>query len=335
MKTGKVFTDNLVGVNQLMPIVNKFAWDAYHKGLANFWIPTEIPMQIDIQQWKRKDALNDDERLLLKRCLGFFAGAESLVGNNLLINMFRFITDPDCRQYIQRQVFEESLHNLMVVYICESLGLKDSEIYQAYINVPAIKAKDEFLMSITQDVMYFDPNSIEDKRKILRNLVTYYIVCEGLFFYSGFAMLLNFRRQGKMPGIAEQVQYTLRDESVHIQFGIDLINLIRIQEPDLWDNKFNTETTAHLIKATELEIQYAKDVLPRGILGLNSEMFVQYMKYIANRRVESLGYFIPLFEDVQNPFPWLSEAVDLKKQKNFFETRVIEYQTGTIKDDLD
>lgn len=338
MKDGRVLGDNINGINQLMPIIHKFAWEAYNKGSSNVWFPNDVPMHEDIKQWKDLKALTQDERFLLTRCLGFFAGAESLVGNNLLLTIFKYVTDPDCRQFLIRQAFEESLHNAMVIHICESLSLPHKEVHEAYIRIPSIKKKDDFLLGITEDSMNldnYDYRDIEAKRKILRNIITYYVICEGIFFYSGFAMLLSFGRQNKMKGICQQIQYTLRDESNHIEFGFNLINLIKKQEGKaLWDNKFEMETIGHIVTATQIEIEYAKDLLPRGVLGLNSNMFVKYMEYIANRRVESLGLPVLFPKSENTPFPWMSEEIDLRKNKNFFESTVLEYQTGTIKDDF-
>lgn len=335
MKTDLVITDNIAGVNQILPHRNKWAWDLFLKGASNNWMPTEVSMQKDVKQWRDTDVLSDDERLVIKRCLGFFAGSESLVANNLLITIAKFVTDPECRQYIQRQAYEESLHNLTVVYVCDSLGLDISEVYEAYQNIPSIKAKDDFLMEITNDISRqdFRIDTVAGKKELLRNIITYYIVCEGIFFYSGFAMLLSFHRQNKMTGIGEQIQYTLRDESLHIEFGTKLVNKIKEQFPNVWTKTFQQETIEHIKKAVELEVNYAKDVLPNGILGLNSSMFVEYMQYIANRRLVSIG-LDKQYEEVSNPFNWMSEVIDLEKQKNFFETRVTDYQTGTLVDDL-
>lgn len=335
MKSDLLINNNIAGVNQILPHRNKWAWDLFITGCSNNWMPTEISMAKDIEQWKSTDVLSDDERLLIKRCLGFFAGSESLVANNLLLSIFKYITDPECRQYISRQSFEESLHNLTIVYICDSLNLEIDEVYEAYCSVPAIKYKDDFLMRITFDINRagFNTSSVPGKRELLRNIITYYVICEGIFFYSGFAMLLSFSRQNKIPGIGEQIQYTLRDESLHLKFGTELINKIKIQFPEIWNDRFEEETKSHIREAVDLEIQYARDVLPRGILGLNSDMFIQYMNYIANRRLKNIG-MNELFQDASNPFPWMSEVIDLAKCKNFFETRVTEYQTGIILDDL-
>ena len=282
-KSGLILGEEIAGVNQILPHKHEFAWDLFLKGVANNWSPAEINMGDDVDQWK-SDTLTEDERLLVKRCLGFFAGSESLVGNNLLLTVARWVTDAECRQYILRQAYEESLHNWTVVTCCDSYSLKVSDVYEAYVNIPSIKAKDDFLMEITTDVNRpdFTTKSAEGKKEFLRNLISYYIVCEGTFFFSGFAMLLALGRQNKLPGLSDQIRYTLRDESLHIQFGTYLINTIKEQYPSVWTKKFEQETIEHIKKAVELEVQYAHDVLPRGILGLNADMFVDYMQYIGN-----------------------------------------------------
>ena len=333
-KSTKIISDKIAAVNQILPHVNKWAWDLFIDGAANNWMPTEISMSKDIEQW-RSDSLSEDERLVIKRCLGFFAGSESLVANNLLLSVFKYVTDPECRQYILRQAYEESLHNLTVVYICDSLNLDINEVYEAYNSIPSIKSKDEFLMNISTDINRpdFDISTIEGKREFLRNIITYYVICEGIFFFSGFAMLLSFNRQNKLPGIGEQIQYTLRDESLHIKFGTNLINKIREDEPRVWTKAFEKETLEHIDAAMELELAYARDVLPNGILGLNSDMFIDYVQFIANRRLEALN--LPSkYSESKNPFPWMSEIIDLEKCKNFFETRVTEYSVGNLVDDF-
>jgi ribonucleoside-diphosphate reductase beta chain len=361
VKDGRVLSGDYAGVNQILPHVNQFAWDLFIKAQANNWVPTEVPMARDVEQWNGT-ALSDDERLLVRRCLGFFAGSESLVANNLLLSIFRHVTDPECRQYLLRQAFEESLHNQTVVYICDSLGLEVEEVYEAHTTIPSIKAKDDFLLEITSDmgrdgfrVLSYPlrGSSLEDyqgdgwatqldrkrcqeaiasRQEVLRNLISYYIVCEGIFFFSGFAMLLNFGRQNKLNGVAEQIQYTLRDETLHIEFGTKLINTVVRQDPAVWTPEFREGTLRHVRRAVELEVQYAHDVLPRGILGLSAPMFLDYARYIANRRLDGIG--LPaLYEAPRNPFPWMAEAIDISKQKNFFETRVTEYSLGALDQD--
>ena len=332
-KTGKIIGTETAGVNQILPHVNSWAWDLYRTGKNNNWNPEEVPMTKDIQNWKSGSILSDNERLVIKRCLGFFAGSESLVGNNIF-TLFKYITDPECRQYMARQMYEECLHNDTIVYICDSLDLDINEVYNAYQTIPSIKAKDDFLMKVTSDLStrVIDVNTSEGIREIIKGAFIYYIVCEGTFFYSGFAMLLSMSE--KIPGIAEQIQYTLRDETIHIKFGTMMLNKIREQHPGIWTSDLDEELTGYLKEAVELEIEYTRDVLPTGILGLNSDMFVDYMKYIANRRLGGLNMSYR-YDNAENPFKWLSETIDLDKQKNFFETKVIEYQNaGALADDF-
>jgi ribonucleoside-diphosphate reductase beta chain len=334
-KTGLLLGEEVAGVNQILPHKHKLAWDLFLKGTANNWSPAEINMSTDIEQWKNNE-LTKDEKLLVKRTLGFFAGTESLVGNNLLLTVNRWITDAECRQYILRQAYEESLHNWTVVTCCDSYNLKISEVYEAYLNIPSIKAKDDFLMSVTTDVnrQDFSTKTTEGKREFMRNLVTYYLLAEGTFFFSGFAMILALGRQNKLPGLSDQIRYTLRDETLHIQFGTYLINTIKEQYPTVWTKKFEEETIEHIKKAVELEINYAHAVLPRGILGLNAEMFVDYMQYIGNRRLEGIGIDFR-FDSDHNPFPWLSEVADAPAMTNFFERKVKDYQSsGSLVDDF-
>lgn len=335
MKSDAILSDGLAAVNQILPHRHPWAWQLFLNGVANNWVPTEIPMSKDIEQWRSNSVLSDDERLLVKRCLGFFAGSESLVSNNLLLTIFRYVTDAECRQYILRQAYEEALHNMTIVYVCDSLSLDVDEVYEAYRSVPSIRAKDDFLMGITTDMnrLGFDAGTPARRQEILRSIITYYLVCEGIFFFSGFAMLLSFGRQNKLPGISEQIQYTLRDETNHIEFGTRLVQTIIQQNPEIWTAEFRKETSAHIERATELEVAYVRDILPRGVLGLNATLFEEYMGYIANRRLESIG-LPPLRKGARNPFPWLTEVIDLAKQKNFFESRVTDYSVGQLTDDM-
>jgi ribonucleoside-diphosphate reductase beta chain len=330
-KTGLILGKEKEGVNQILPHKHKWAWDLYKIGKRNNWDPEEIPMNVDINNW-RGNKLTDAEKLVVRRTLGFFAGSESLVGNNL-VSLFRHITDPECRQYMSRQIWEECLHNDTIVYICDSLNLDLKEVYEAYANVPSIKAKDEFLMSITKNLKHdIDTSTVEGVREVIKAAFIYWVICEGTFFFSGFAMLLALK--SKLPGIGEQIEYTLRDESNHIKFGCSLIRQITNQTPDVWTKDFEDELVGYLKSAVELEIAYAKDVLPVGILGLNSGMFIDYMQYIGNRRLESVGISYRFAND-KNPFDFLSEVQDLIKAKNFFESKVTDYQSaGALDDDF-
>jgi ribonucleoside-diphosphate reductase beta chain len=318
---------NTVDVNQLMPLKNKWAWEHYLNGCANNWLPTEVPMAKDKELWNTH-SLSEDERRVIMLNLGFFSTAESLVGNNIVLALFKHITNPEARQYLLRQAFEEAVHTHTFLYICESLGLDEGEIFNMYNEIPVIKQKDAFEMNLTADVLKegFSTASFAGAQKFLENLVGYYLIMEGIFFYSGFVMILSFHRQNKMTGIGEQYQYILRDETIHLNFGIDLINGIKEENPELWTADFQKHISSLVEQAVELEIAYAKYCLPRGILGLKAPMFRDYVQHIADRRLERIG--LKAIYGSKNPFPWMSETIDLFKEKNFFETRVTEYQTA-------
>jgi len=319
---------NAVDVNQLMPLKYNWAWEHYLNGCANHWMPTEVSMAKDIELWKSNE-LSDDERHVIMRNLGFFSTAESLVGNNITLAIFKHVTNPEARQYLLRQAFEEAIHTHTFHYIVESLALDEGEIFNMYNEVNSINEKDAFEMELTSDIMKegFSTDTTEGIQKFLENLIGFYIIMEGIFFYSGFVMILSFHRQNKMKGIGEQFQYILRDETIHLNFGIDLINGIKDENPEVWTPEFKEHIIQRIHKAVELEVKYAEDCLPRGILGLTAPMFREYVQYIANRRLERIG--LPQqFEGARNPFPWMSETIDLGKEKNFFETRVTEYQSS-------
>jgi ribonucleoside-diphosphate reductase beta chain len=317
-----------VDVNQLMPLKYKWAWEHYLNGCANHWMPTEVPMGKDIELWK-SDVLSVDEKRVIMRNLGFFSTAESLVGNNIVLAIFKHVTNPEVRQYLLRQAFEEAIHTHTFLYIVESLTLDQGEIFNMYNEIPAIQDKDQFEMQLTADVLdsNFTTETQEGAQKFLENLIGYYIIMEGIFFYSGFVMILSFHRQNKMTGIGEQFQYILRDETIHLNFGIDLINGIKEENPNLWTPEFQNKIIEKIKTAVELEVRYAQDCLPKGILGLTAPMFRDYVQYIADRRLERIG--LKAIYRSKNPFPWMSETIDLGKEKNFFETRVTEYQSSS------
>lgn len=319
---------NTVDVNQIMPMKYKWAWEHYENGCANHWMPNEVPMAKDIELWK-SDLLSDAERLMIMRNLGFFSTAESLVANNIVLAIFKHITNPEARQYLLRQAFEEAIHTHTFHYIVESLDLNPSEIFNMYNEIDVIHEKDAFEMEITTSILKdgFTTSTLEGSKDFMKNLIGYYIIMEGIFFYSGFAMILSLHRQNKMTGIGEQFQFILRDETIHLNFGIDLINGIKEENPDIWDEAFQEEVYEMIDKAVALEIKYAKECLPKGILGLTAPMFEEYVGYIADRRLERIG--LSARYHTTNPFPWMSEVIDLQKEKNFFETRVTEYQSSS------
>jgi ribonucleoside-diphosphate reductase beta chain len=204
---------------------------------------------------------------------------------------------------------------------------KESHVHM-YHEVPAIARKDVLEMQLTAEILdsEFSTDLYAGAQAFLKNLIGYYLIMEGIFFYTGFVMVLSFHRRNLLTGIGEQFQYILRDETIHLNFGIDLINGIRQENPHLWTVAFQQAMIERIREAVEIETDYTRDCLPRGILGLNSEVFRAYVQFIADRRLERIG--LPAQYGSSNPFPWMSETIDLSKEKNFFETRVTEYQSS-------
>lgn len=314
--------------NQLMPLKYEWAWEHFLNGCANNWLPHEIPMADDLALWKSK-CLSENERLLLIRNFGFFSTAETLVANNLALAVYKFVTNGECRQYLLRQAFEEAIHAHAFLYICESMHLDSGEIFNMYREIPVIQEKDAFQIQLTSNMLApdFSTDSFEGAQSFLENLIGFYIILEGIFFYGGFAMVLSFQRQNKMRGICQMYEFILRDETIHLNFGIDLINGIKEENPDLWTPSFKEHILELVIRGVSLEVLYIKEVLPHGIFGLNAEDFQSYIEYLADRRLERIG--LQQYYGSENPLEWMSEAIDLYKEKNFFENIVTEYRPAS------
>ena len=320
-----VINNSTTDPNKILPMTYHWARQHYKDGVANNWVPEEIPMQQDIELWKRQGTggLTDDERRMIYYNLGFFSTAESLTANNIVLAIYQHVTNPECRQYLLRQGYEEAIHTDTFIYCCDSLGLNPDEVYNMYNTIPSIKQKDDFVIEMTKSVLdpSFDTHGTKNIQRFVHDLVGYYVIMEGIFFYAGFAMMLSLLRQNKMVGVGEQFQFILRDETIHLAFGSDLINTIVKENPEIWTEEFQKIITENVKKGLELEDQYARDCLPRGILGLRAETI---------RQLERIG--LKKIYGASTPFPWMSEIIDLKKEKNFFETRVTEYQTsGNLK----
>lgn len=325
-KKQTIINNSTTDPNKILPMTHLWARQHYKDGIANNWTPEEVSMQKDVEQWKSTTCLTEAERRLILWNLGFFATAESLTANNIVLAVYKNVTNPECRQYLLRQAFEEAVHTDTFIYCCDSLGLDPDEIYNMYHTIPTIDAKDTFVVNLTKSI--FDPNfttdSDENIKKFLHDLIGYYVIMEGIFFYAGFAMMLALKRQGKMVGIGEQFEYIMRDESIHLAFGCDLINTIKQENPHIWTAEFQKEISTLIKEAVMLEEQYAYDACPEGMLGIHPDQFSAYVQHIADRRLERIG--LPKVYNTENPFPWMSQATDLSKEKNFFESRVTEYQ---------
>jgi ribonucleoside-diphosphate reductase beta chain len=322
-----ILNNSTTDPNKILPMRYLWAREHYKDGVANNWVPEEIPMQDDIELWK-SSKLSDAERKLILWNLGFFSTAESLTANNIVLSVYQHVTNPECRQYLLRQAYEEAIHTDTFIYCCDSLGLDPDYIYNMYETIPGIYEKDQFVIQLTESLLdpSFKTDTIEDMRMFVRDLIGFYVIMEGIFFYAGFAMMLGMKRNRKMIGIGEQFEYIMRDESLHLSFGIHLINTIIQENPSIWTKDFQNEVQGLIATAVALEQAYARDACPEGIVGITADQFCQYVEYIADRRLERLN--LPIHYKSANPLPWMSQSMDLSKEKNFFETRVTEYQTA-------
>lgn len=321
-------------VNALLPLRFPHFRDLWEIGMKNNWTPKEVQMTLDIQMWNRPagaaGSLTEDERRMVKINMGFFATAESLIGNNVALGLLRYINNPEARQALWRLGFEESIHNETFMYIVESLGLNEAEIYNMYHELPSVQLKDQFLQDATAALadQTIDTDTAHGKKAIFEALIAQMIM-EGVLFYSGFVMILNLKRNNKMNGIGDQYRYIMRDETVHMMTIREIFNHLKnVEWAEFWTPELEAFCIAKFKEAVELETAYAQDCLPRGVLGLRAEMFIDYVQYLVDRRLELIG--IPKVYGSVNPFPWLSEMVDLKEDTNFFEGKVTNYQSGGL-----
>lgn len=314
---------------QLMPFQYPWAWEEFKNLCKNHWLPQEISMAQDIAQWKGSHYLTDDERHLIKKILSFFANTDVLVGDNIIMAIYAHISNPECRQYLTAQAFQESVHSWSYAHIVESLSMDQKDVFSEFKRTGTIKDKHDFQSQFLEGVLNkdFSTNSPEGRALFLKNLCAYYVGMEGMQFYSAFVLLLNFKRRNLLVGTAEQLEYIVRDESLHCRFGTKLINQYISENEDIWTPELKEQVRQNIMHVVELEDAFVADALPRDIVGLSRFQFAKYIRYIADRRLESIGLDV-LFGEENTPFPWMNEIMDLPKEKNFFETRVTEYQTG-------
>ena len=253
----KKMINSRADVNQLVPFKYDWAWQKYLDGRANHWMPQEINMTADVALWKNQNGLTEDERRIVMRNLGFFSTADSLVANNIVLSVYKHITNPECRQYLLRQALEEAIHTHAYQYVIESLGMDEGEIFNMYKEIPSVAKKAAWALPFTKSLsdQSFETGTEENDKILLRNLIAFYCVLEGIFFYCGFTQILSMGNRNKMTGTAEQFQYILRDESMHVNFGIDMINQIKLENPHLWDEEMQKEAQTMILQGTQLEIE--------------------------------------------------------------------------------
>lgn len=302
-------------------------YEMYKNAIKNTWTVDEVDFSTDLVDLNSK--MTNSERHLINRLVAFFATGDSIVGNNLVLNLYKHINAPEARLYLSRQLYEEALHvqfylTLLDTYIPDH---KDREMaFSAIDNIPSIHKKAQFCFKWMDSINEIDTiQSIEDRRKFVMNMVCFASCIEGLFFFAAFAYVYFLRSKGLLAGLATGTNWVFRDESMHIAFANEVIQTARKEEPGLFNDQMNEMITQMIEEAIDCEMTFAKDILEFGIAGLSVRDMRQYLEFVADQRLESLN--IPPRYNVKNPFPFM-ELQDMQELANFFERRVSAYQVG-------
>jgi ribonucleoside-diphosphate reductase beta chain len=311
----------------LLPLKYHEAYRLYKQMKANHWEPDVIDMSRDIQQWST-GALTPKERWIVEMGVGYFSAAEGIVGDSVLHVIEENLTAAELKQASLRQIAEESIHMDSLLHIIGSLNMDVDEVTARFSDIPSVQKKNAFITRHMPELKTgIDLTETSNKQKFAKAIFGITQVMEGTQFYALFAMILSLQRHNKMTGIGQMFQYTLRDESNHIALGRYLLTQLIAENPDLWTPEFQTELVAFMREAVALEKEFVCDCLPEDMVGLRQSEFLAYVDFNADRRLASLS--LPMLSQVKaNPFAWLDEVIFLRKEKNFFETRVTEYQTG-------
>ncbi len=308
----------------LHPIRYQWAYDLYNQAVRNTWFPHEIALQEDLQDWGR---MTEDERHAVKFLMAFFNPAELIVNRSIALGIYPYLKSPECHLYLAKQMWEEANHCVSFEYVLETFPFFEREkIFDIHLNVPSMQAKEayinKYMKRMTEDSLNID--TPEGKKDFIRNLVATNIVMEGIWFYSGFMVALSFRQRNILRNFASMITWVLRDESLHLKFGINLIHNILEENAELLTQDFANEIRDLIIEGVNLEVSYNKDLFPNGILGLNSDYVNQYVQYVADRRLEELG--LQAHYNVKNPAKWMSTATDVFELVNFFESQNTSYE---------
>lgn len=310
----------------LHPIKYKWAYDLYNQAVRNTWFPHEITLKEDLDDWKN---MTDDERHAVEFLMAFFNPAELIVNRSIALGIYPYLKSPECHLYLAKQMWEEANHCVAFEYVLETFPFDREKVFDHHLNVPSMKAKEDFInkymkrMTLTS----LDVETVEGKKDFIRNLVATNIVMEGIWFYSGFMVVLSFRQRKQLRNFGSMINWVLRDESLHLQFGMNLIQNILEENQNLLTPDFADDIRNIVIEGVNCELEYNKDLFPNGILGLNADYVNQYVKYVADRRLEELGF--PKFYNVTNPAKWMSAATDVYELVNFFEAQNTSYEVDS------
>ncbi len=307
----------------LHPMHYKWAYELYNQAVRNTWFPHEIALGEDLVDWK---AMTEDERHAVEFLMAFFNPAELIVNRSLALGVYPYIKSPECHLYLAKQMFEEANHCVSFEYVLETFPLDREKVYNVHLETDSMEKKEDFikkyLIRMTEDTL--DIETPEGKKDFLRNLVATNIVMEGIWFYSGFMVALSFRQRNQLRNLGSMINWVIRDESLHLKFGINLIHTILEENAELLTEEFANEIRDIVIEGVSLEVAYNKDLFPKGILGLNADYVNQYVQYVADRRLEELG-LAPHF-NVTNPAKWMATSTDVYELVNFFEAQNTAYE---------
>lgn len=312
----------------LLPLKYSWAYDLYQAMKSNHWEPEDIPMGKDIEQWQSGE-VSDNERWIIRMGIGYFSAAEGIVGDNVIHVVRELVTAPELKLVLGRHAHEENIHADSLLYMISSLGINPHECEAMFEQIETIQRKNAFVTGISKalrkDLDLTDP---VNKALLAKNIFVFGQCMEGTQFYGLFGMILSLYRQNKFPGIGQMFRYTLRDESNHIEVFRNLFMDLVEENQEIWTPEFREDLRSTMAEAVELEKEFVGDCLPINSIGLSKEEFMTYIDYIADRRLEGVG-LEPLHPGVANPLPWLAEMMDIKKEQNFFEGRVTEYQKAS------
>jgi len=311
----------------LRPMKYPIFFEMYKNGIKNTWTVDEVDFSTDLVDLNSK--MTPAEKHLIGRLVAFFATGDSIVGNNLVLNLYKHINSPEARLYLSRQLYEEALHVQFYLTLLDTYIPNHEERAQAFSaidNIPSIQKKAQFCFKWIDSINELDTlETKEDRRKFLMNLICFASCIEGLFFFAAFAYVYFLRSKGLLAGLASGTNWVFRDESMHIAFANQVIETVRKEEPDLFNEQMDEMITQMLEDAIDCEMAFAKDILDHGVAGLSLKDMRQYLEFVADQRLEAL-HIAPRY-NVKNPFPFM-ELQDMQELANFFERRVSAYQMG-------
>ncbi len=309
----------------LHPIKYQWAYDLYNQAVRNTWFPHEIALKEDLDDWEK---MTEDERHAVKFLMAFFNPGELIVNRSIALGIYPYLRAPECHLYLAKQMWEEANHCVSFEYVLETFPFDRESVYQIHLETPSMKAKEDYINKYMTRMVddKLDIETVEGKKDFIRNLVATNIVMEGIWFYSGFMVALSFRQRNQLRNFGSMINWVIRDESLHLKFGITLIHNILEENQELVTPEFADEIRNIIIEGVDKEVAYNKDLFPNGILGLNADYVNQYVQYVTDRRLEELGF--PKHYNVSNPAKWMSTATDVFELVNFFESQNTSYEVN-------